>query len=61
MSHFRISPGMVYEELFKILDGTPYWESKGEDAEKELCYIAGATDMANAIIKRYKKGGEGNG
>ena len=58
MSQYRISPAVVREELMKILDGTPYWECKGEEAEKELRYIAGAYDMANAIIKRYEGGNE---
>lgn len=27
----------------------------GKEAEKQLCYIAGATDMANAVMKAIKE------
>ena len=37
--------------LGQQLDDCGYWEFEGKDAEKLLCYIAGLTDMANAIMK----------
>ena len=37
--------------LCEFLNDMSYWEFEGKDAEKQLCYIAGATDMANAVIK----------
>ena len=37
--------------LCNILDDCSYWEREGKDAEKLLCYIAGVTDMANAIME----------
>lgn len=37
--------------LSKMLDEMAYWESEGKDAEKQLCYIAGMKDMADAIIR----------
>ena len=41
--------------LLSFLNDMGYWEAEGKDAEKQLCYIAGATDMANAIIKAIKE------
>lgn len=37
--------------LCNLLDEIFYWEHEGKDAEKQLCYIAGVTDMANAVIR----------
>lgn len=33
------------------------WAEEGKDAEKTLCYIAGMTDMANAVIDEINVGG----
>lgn len=41
--------------LSSFLDSCDYWEVEGKEAEKQLCYIAGATDMANAIIKAIRE------
>lgn len=61
MSQHRISPGVVQEELCKLLDSVEFCldESPGKKKameKKTLAYIAGAKDMANAIIRRYKEG-----
>lgn len=45
----RLEKGNVDFILGNILEQISYWEMEGKDAEKQLCYIAGATDMANAI------------
>lgn len=39
----------------KMLDDMGYWESEGKEAEKQLCYIAGMCDMANAVVKAIEK------
>ena len=39
----------------QFLDEMSYWECEGKDAEKQLCYIAGAKDMADAVIKAIKE------
>lgn len=46
----KLTPENVRIILAKQLDECSYWESEGKEAEKQLCYIAGLTDMANAII-----------
>lgn len=56
MSQFRINPAVVREELVKLLDNSCYWDCEEKEAEKQLCYNAGAMDMANAIIRRYEGG-----
>jgi hypothetical protein len=37
--------------LFNMLDEVEMWNHTDNDAEKRLCYIAGLTDMANAVIE----------
>lgn len=37
--------------LSNILDDVEMWEATGTEAEKQLAYIAGLRDMANAIIE----------
>lgn len=37
--------------LGNILDDVECWEFEGKDAEKQLAYIAGVRDMANAVIE----------
>ena len=37
--------------LNEFLNDMTCWEFEDKDAEKQLCYIGGATDMANAVIK----------
>lgn len=56
MSQFSIDPGVIREELVKLLEDCGYCEREGKDAEKLLTYTAGALDMANAIIARYEGG-----
>lgn len=41
--------------LCEMLNGLDYWGEEDKEAEKALCYIAGMTDMANAVIKAIKK------
>ena len=36
--------------LGNILDDVECWEAEGKEAEKQLAYIAGLRDMANAVI-----------
>lgn len=45
---------VVREELIKFIGDLYLLEDEGKEAEKTLAYIAGALDMARAIIKRYK-------
>lgn len=37
--------------LGNILDDVECWEVEGEKAEKQLAYICGLRDMANAVIE----------
>ena len=39
----------------KMLDEMTYWECEGKEAEKQLCYIAGMKDMADAVCKAIKE------
>lgn len=41
--------------LANMLDDCSYWECEGKEAEKQLCYIAGMKDMADAVIKAIKE------
>ena len=41
--------------LDKMLGEMSYWECEGKDAEKQLCYIAGMKDMADAVCKAIKE------
>lgn len=41
--------------MMDILSDMSYWEYEGKEAEKLLYYIAGARDMADAVIKRIKE------
>lgn len=41
--------------LGKMLDECSYWEHEGKDAGKLLCYIAGMTDMANAVMRAIEE------
>ena len=36
--------------LGQFLDDTECWDMEGKDAEKQLAYIAGLIDMANAVM-----------
>ena len=46
----KLTSEKVRAILTSQLNECGYWECEGKDAEKQLCYIAGLTDMANAII-----------
>ena len=35
----------------QMIDEISYWEPENKDAEKQLAYIAGIHDMANAVRK----------
>lgn len=37
--------------LKQFLTELDYWQLEGKEAEKQLCYIAGANDIANAVIR----------
>lgn len=50
MAAIRLTTENVRIILGKMLDDCGYWEFEGKDAEKLLCYIAGMTDMANAVM-----------
>ena len=41
--------------LNKMLDEMGYWEFEGKEAEKQLCYIAGMKDMADAVCRAIKE------
>ena len=45
----------------KMFDDMSYWECEGKEAEKQLCYIAGMCDMAEAVIKAIEKAEGSNG
>ena len=53
MGQYRVGPGVVWQELGKILSNTPFEE--GREAEK-IAYLAGARDLAKAIMEVYEKG-----
>ena len=55
MAGMRLETENVRMILMDILDGMELFGPEGKDAEKELCYIAGAHDMANAVIKAIKE------
>lgn len=52
---YRLETENVRIILSQMLDNMAYWECEGKEAEKQLCYIAGMADMANAIIKAIKE------
>lgn len=52
---YRLETENVRIILSKMLDDLGYWDCEGKEAEKQLCYIAGMTDMANAVIKAIKE------
>ena len=41
--------------LGKMIYELELWSAEEKEAEKTLCYIAGMTDMANAVIKEIEK------
>ena len=34
-----------------LLDDVEYWDREGKDAEKQLAYIAGVMDTAEAVMR----------
>ena len=56
MNEIRINPDVVREELFKFLGDMEYFGFEGKAAEQQLACIAGAYDMALAIIERCEGG-----
>lgn len=57
MKQFRINPGVVREELCKLLQATPAAQDlSGKEAARHFAYVAGMKDLAAAIIKRYEEG-----
>ena len=57
MAGIRLETVNVRIILSKMLDDMSYWDCEGKDAEKQLCYIAGMCDMANAVIKAIEEFG----
>ena len=55
MMAMRLETENVRIILSKFLDDMSYWECEGKEAEKQLCYIAGAKDMADAVIKAIRE------
>ena len=55
MAATRLETDTVRRILMDILNDLDYWEEPDKAAEKTLTYIAGATDMANAVIKAIKE------
>ena len=41
--------------LTNVLNEMDYWGIYDKEAEKQLCYIAGVKDMANAVIDAIVK------
>lgn len=52
---FRLSGENVRMIEHEMLSELSYWGFEGKDAEKQLIYIAGIHDMANAVIKAIKE------
>jgi hypothetical protein len=57
MGAIRLTTENVRIIMWNILNDIPYWEVEGKEAEKQLCYIAGMTDMANAVIRAIEEFG----
>ena len=57
MAATRLTTENVRIIINKILNEMDYWCNEGKEAEKQLCYIAGVTDMANAVIKTIEEFG----
>lgn len=51
----KLTPENVRIILFEMLVGIDYWGAEGKEAEKDLCYIAGMCDMADAVIKAIEE------
>ena len=51
----RLESENVRNILENMLNEIDYWGVDGKEAEKQLCYIAGMTDMANAVIRAIKE------
>ena len=57
MAVTRLTTENVRIILNDFLNNIEYWGVDGKEAEKQLCYIAGASDMANAVIKTIEEFG----
>ena len=53
----RLTTENVRIILSNFLNDVEYGNAEGKEAEKQLCYIAGATDMANAVIRTIEEFG----
>ena len=51
MAATRLGTENIRILLSNMLDDMGYWECEGKEAEKQLCYIAGMKDMADAVIR----------
>ena len=54
MAGSRLEAETVRRIMMDFLNDMSVFELEGKEAEKNLCYIAGAIDMANAVIKAIK-------
>lgn len=57
MAATRLTTENVRIILNNFLNDMDYWGCDGKEAEKQLCYISGATDMANAVIRTIEEFG----
>lgn len=57
MATTRLTTENVRIILGRMLNDLEYWSADGKEAEKQLCYIAGVTDMANAVISTIEEFG----
>lgn len=55
MAAIRLEKENVRIILSDILCEVECWEFEGKDAEKQLAYIAGIRDMANAVIEAIEE------
>lgn len=48
---YKMTTEAVRIAAFDLLNTLDYWPTDGEEAKTDLAYIAGALDMAHAVIK----------
>ena len=51
MAATRLGTENVRRILMKMLSNMELYGVEGKDAEQQMCYISGAVDMANEVIK----------
>ena len=55
MASMKLNTDNVRIIMQNLLDGLELWEFEGKEAEKQLAYINGIRDMANATIDAIKE------